>query len=383
MAAYSCPNCRQLLHFETRVCPSCAHPLGFAPIANGFLHRDVRNGGVWCDASGATIPVRPCANTRLGVCNWVVASDDVQPLCLACRHNRTIPDLGVAGVLERWTRIEDAKRRVLHGLMRLGLKLETKAQNVHGLAFDFLYDPAAEQGYAPQHFTGHEDGLITLNLIEADDAQRERIRRQMGEPYRTLVGHFRHEIGHYVWSRLIEFGPDLIPFRNLFGDERADYQAALQSHYATPPAAGWEDHYVSAYATMHPWEDFAETFAHHSHIVDTLATIGGFGTRLDPMPAAAPGTPDSVIDFDPYSADTATLTGRWIPFAFAINEINRSMGQPDLYPFRLSPGVVLKLDFINRLVAFYAGRWAPGEAESSDLKALVATLGQGVELGTR
>jgi len=381
MATYSCPNCRHLLHFETRVCPSCAHPLGFAPIANGFLHLDVQ-AGAWRDASGATMQVQPCANTRYGVCNWVVASDDPQPMCLACRHNRTIPDLAVMGVLERWTRIEDAKRRVLHGLMRLGLKLETKAQNVHGLAFDFLYDPAAEQGNAPQHFTGHDDGLITLNLIEADDAQRERIRRQMGEPYRTLVGHFRHEIGHYVWSRLIEFGPDLIPFRNLFGDERADYQAALQKHYNTPPAAGWEDHYVSAYATMHPWEDFAETFAHHSHIVDTLATIGGFGTRLDPMPAAVAGTPDSAIDFDPYSADTATLTGRWIPFAFAINEINRSMGQPDLYPFRLSPGVVLKLDFVNRLVAFYAGRWAPGEAEASDLKALVATLGQGVELGS-
>ncbi|AOH83473.1 hypothetical protein AWL63_05315 [Sphingomonas panacis] len=380
MAAYTCPNCRQRLHFESRVCPSCAHPLGFAPIANGFLHLDVAD-GAWRDANSAVVTVQPCANARYGVCNWVVAVDDPQSMCLACRHNRVIPDLAIAGVLERWTRIEDAKRRVLHGLMRLGLKLETKAQNIHGLAFDFLYDSSAEQGYAPQHFTGHENGLITLNLIEADDAQRERIRRQMGEPYRTLVGHFRHEIGHYFWSRLVQFGPDLIPFRTLFGDERADYQAALQSHYANPLRVGWEDEYVSAYATMHPWEDFAETFAHHSHIVDTLATIRGFGTRLDAMPAAAPGTPDSVVDFDPYTADTATLTAHWIPFAFAINEINRSMGQPDLYPFRLSSGVVLKLDFVNRLIAFYAGRWAPGAAESGDLRALVATLGQGVELG--
>lgn len=380
MPAYSCPNCRQLLHFESRVCPSCAHPLGFAPIANAFLHLDPAD-GAWHDDTGAAAKVQACTNTRYGVCNWVVDSADPQRMCLACRHNRTIPDLAVPGILERWGRIEDAKRRVLHGLMRLGLRLETKAQSRYGLAFDFLYDPSAEQGYAPQHFTGHDNGLITLNLIEADDAARERIRRQMGEPYRTLVGHFRHEIGHYFWSRLVEFSPDLQPFRNLFGDERVDYAAAMQAHYNTPPPADWEENYVSAYATMHPWEDFAETFAHHSHIVDTLSTIGGFGMRLDPLPAAVEGAPDSVIDFDPYRADTAMLTGRWIPFAFAINEINRSMGQPDLYPFRLSPGVVLKLDFVNRLVAFAAGRWAPGEAESGDLKALVATLGQGVELG--
>ena len=367
----ACPNCHQLVHFETRACPSCAVPLGFDPLTGAFLF--LAEGAGWRGVAGPVAMTR-CANATYGVCNWLIADADADggDKCRACRHNRIIPDLTVTGMLERWRRIEDAKRRMIWGLIRLGLPIETKAVDPKGLAFDFLYDPSAEQGYAPQTYTGHDSGLITLNLIEADDVARERMRREMGEPYRTLVGHFRHEVGHHYWQRLVENTPDHEPFRALFGDERADYGAAIQAHYGAAAPTGWEDDFVSSYATVHPWEDFAETFAHFLHIVDTLATMAGFGTRLDPPPGADGSA--VAVDFDPYTADTAMLAGRWIPFAFALNAVNRSMGQPDLYPFRLAPGIALKLDFINRLCAFAAGRWAAGDNEAAGLRAMMATL---------
>jgi hypothetical protein len=325
------------------------------------------------------VAAEPCGNHRVGVCNWLTLEEEGFSLCRACRHNRMIPDLTVPGVLERWRRIEEAKRRMIHGMIRLGLPPLLIGEEGFGLAFDFLYDPSVERGQAPQLMTGHQAGVITLNIVEADDVQRERMRREMGEPYRTLVGHFRHEIGHYYWHRCVEFTADLLPFRARFGDERADYQAALQAHYANPPPAGsWEERYVSAYATMHPWEDFAETFAHYLHITGTLATMGSFGLTLDPPPGSEPVPPR--VDFDPYGAETGTLVDRWIPLAFALNAINRSMGQPDLYPFRMSPEIVLKLDFVNRLIAFNAGRYLPGEREGADLKAMIATLGHSVDL---
>jgi len=198
--------------------------------------------------------------------------------------------------------------------------------------------------------TGHDGGVITLNLIEADDAARERIRGEMGEPYRTLLGHFRHEVGHHYWGRLLPHDPDeLAAFRALFGDESEDYAAALLNHYAGGVARSWTDDFVSAYATSHPWEDFAETFAHYLHMVDTLATIGGFGARLDPFPGPE-HHPGPVVDFDPYEADTDAIIDRWLPFSFALNAINRSMGQPDLYPFHISPPIIGKIDYVNRLV---------------------------------
>lgn len=377
VSPFACPNCGQLLHFEARGCPSCGKSVAFEPIAGRFRFLDDRIGR-WCCEADAGVEASPCGNARYGVCNWLVPAGE-GALCRACRHNRTIPDLSVPGVLDRWRRIEDAKRRVIHGLIRLGVGPLTMAEG-YGLVFDFLYDPSAEQGQAPQLMTGHQAGVVTLNLIEADDVHRERLRRELGEPYRTLVGHFRHEIGHYYWHRFVETTPDLEPFRAAFGDERADYQAALSAHYANPPATGWEDTHVSAYATMHPWEDFAETFAHYLHIVDTLAVIGTFGLSLGRTDGIV-GDAEAGVDFDPHTADTAMLVERWIPLAFAMNSINRSMGQPDLYPFHMAPGIVRKLDFVNRLLAFNAGRWAPGEAENADLKAMIAALGHGVDLG--
>ena len=360
MRAFACPNCRRLNHFEVRVCPDCNATLGYDPGIDQF--RFLADGGTgWRDAHGAAADMVACANNNAyAICNWLAAPDTPDGMCRACRHNRTIPDLTVPGVPARWAKVEAAKRRLFHTLIRLRLPLETKAEErpgVQGLAFDFLYDPAAETLGHAEIMTGHDEGLITLNLIEADDAERERIRLGLGEPYRTLLGHFRHEVGHHFWSRLIE--PDttmLEACREVFGDERIDYAAALQAHYGEDKDTGgagarsWSDAYVSAYAAAHPWEDFAETFAHFLHMVDLLATARGFALSLTAFPQeGADGAVD--VDFNPYVASTAALVGDMVPMSFAMNALNRSMGQPDLYPFHLSETVIAKLDFINRVIA--------------------------------
>jgi hypothetical protein len=373
----ACPVCGQLLALEAELCPGCSSLVGYAPARGGFYAAGP-NGG-WRDAGGVEAVLTECANRGLGVCNWLFDPAPGRTLCDACRHNRTIPDLAVPGVLARWRKVEIAKKRCIDPLIRLGIPALLSEPGGFGLAFDILYDPAAEQGEPPELHTAHQAGVVTINLIEADDAARERARLDFGESYRTLVGHFRHEVGHYYWYRLVEKTLDLEPFRVRFGDERADYAEAMGSYYARGDASGWEDDFVSRYATMHPWEDFAETFAHYLHIVDTLATVGGFGLSIEPRAGKAAGQ-RKVVDFDPYTADTATLVDAWIPLAFALNAVNRSMGQPDLYPFRMTPQIVAKIDFVNRLLAFGAGRWAAGENEQAGLRAMLATLGHGVEL---
>src|SRR6202047_3353338 len=168
----------------------------------------------------------------------------------------------------------------------------------------------------------------------------------MGEPYRTLLGHFRHEIAHYYWDRLVADSPAIEEFRQLFGDEREHYGAALQQHYADGPAPDWAERFVTAYASSHPWEDFAETWAHYFHMVDTLETAFAFGLRLRPTVAKGAGLA-AAIDFDPYAAEMDRIIDAWLPLTFAVNSINRSMGQPDLYPFVLSPAVISKLAFLH------------------------------------
>ncbi|UAK25676.1 zinc-binding metallopeptidase family protein [Sphingomonas nostoxanthinifaciens] len=368
MPALACPNCHSLLPFEATACATCSHPVAFDPDGGAFLH--FRSAAGWLSLSGKRFAGLPCGNKRLGVCNWLAAGGG-NSLCRSCRHNRTIPPLSVPGVLERWKRVEEAKRRLIYQLSRLGLPLDA-GPSPGGLVFDLLYDPSAEGGFSPEVLTGHAGGVITLNLIEADDAARERIRAAMGEPYRTLLGHFRHEVAHYYWHRLVEASPDLPRFRSVFGDERTDYATALAAHYRRPPES-WSDRYISAYAAAHPWEDFAETFAHYLHIVDVLATARDLHVTVE-----RPSEGVTQISFDPHVADAATLIGCWIPFASSLNAINRSMGLPDLYPFSLTPTIAFKLDFVIRLVAFTAGRWTPGDAEAADLKAMAASLTAGL-----
>jgi len=353
MRSFACPACSGPIYFETRVCPHCRATLGYDPEIDAFRHLSDQ-ATQWRGADGAAAEVVVCANNDdYQICNWLVESADSTHLCRACRHNRTIPDLTQPSVPERWGRIEAAKRRLFHTLLKLGLPLETKAEEQpgrQGLCFDFLYDPQGEGSGQPQVMTGHDGGVITLNLIEADDAERERIRQAMGEPYRTLLGHFRHEVGHHFWSRLIDGdAAELERFRALFGDERIDYQQALANHYGDGANAVWTDAYVSYYATSHPWEDFAETWAHYLHIIDLLATAEGVSLSLA-VPKGDEATPVAVR-FDPYTASAATLAANMKPLAFSLNALNRSMGQKDLYPFNLSETVIAKLDYIAGLVA--------------------------------
>ena len=233
--------------------------------------------------------------------------------------------------------------------MKLNLPLDERNDDgSERLAFDFL--ASLERAGGPRVMTGHDNGLITLALEEADDAEREKRRTLMHEPYRTLLGHFRHEVGHYFWDVLVRDGGRIEECRRIFGDETADYGQALENYYANGVIANWQENFISAYATSHPWEDFAETWAHYLHIVDTLEMARAFGMYVHPR-LARPGESDAQVDFDPYSVrDPSPLIETWLPLSNALNSLNRTMGLPDIYPFILSPAVVQKVSAIHDLI---------------------------------
>ena len=301
-------------------------------------------------------------NTRCESCGLKL--DNREQFCLTCRHNRTIPDLSIAQNLVNWRKMEAAKHRLFYSLIELKLPLANRQDDpAKGLAFDVLVSTDGPV------MTGHADGVITINLAEADDVQREHQKQNLAEPYRTLLGHFRHEIAHYYWDRLVRDTSKIEEFRTLFGDERQDYVAALQRNYSVGPPVDWQEHFVTAYASSHPWEDFAETWAHYLHMVDTLETSYAFGLRVRPRVSTLQGLA-TVVDFDPYRADLERIVEAWLPLTFAVNSLNRSMGQPDLYPFVLAPRVIVKLSFIHQCI-----RSAGGQPVRDDgLRAVVAGL---------
>lgn len=294
---------------------------------------------------------RCCSNYVLEqVCNWAVSAADTNPQCESCRLTRIIPNLAVMGNREIWYQLEKAKRRLLYTLHGLRLPLLQKVEpNDAGLAFEFLQDHP-QGGDASRVLTGHDNGLITLNAGEADDVQREKQRVQQHEPYRTLIGHFRHEIGHYYWDRLIAVGPRLEEFRNLFGDERADYSAALQKHYQNGPPSDWENAYISGYATSHPWEDWAETWAHFMHMVDALETAGAAGLTIRPHRPDEPQLNAPINPLKEEYPDFERMLHAWIPLAYVMNNLSRSLGLADSYPFVLSSAVAGKLRFVHSTV---------------------------------
>jgi hypothetical protein len=293
---------------------------------------------------------RFCANAMHGVCNWLVPADSAAALCQACALNRTIPDLSVPGNDERWRRIELAKHRVVYAILRLGLPLMPgTGGDFDGLAFDFVADDVTAFQAEPVR-TGHDGGLITLNIAEADDAERERRRHDMAEPYRTVIGHLRHEIGHYYEQLLVVGQARIERCRDLFGDERQSYADALARFYAQGPAPDWGQRCVSAYASAHPWEDFAETWSHYLHMVDALETAADFGVAVRPAVGDDPALA-ARVDFDAYRpAPFDRLLRAWLPLTYAMNALNRSVGQPDFYPFVLPPPAVDKLAFVHALV---------------------------------
>jgi hypothetical protein len=350
MRLFACASCANLVYFENRSCEACGSRLGYSA-AGDKVHALQPDGENWLTLGATPVAFRFCANAEIDACNWLLPAGTGETFCEACRHNRTIPDLSLDENLIRWRRFELARHHMFYGLSRLRLPLETRRDNAEsGLAFDVLADGPGGETVR----TGHENGVITLNLAEADDAIREQRRTELGEPYRTLLGHFRHEIGHYYWDRLVRDGGRLDEFRACFGDETRDYGEALRTYYTEGPPADWRENFVSSYASAHPWEDFAETWAHFLHIVDTLEMAGSFGMRVNPV-VTRDRAYRAEVDFDPHTAPGIDqLVRRWLPIAAAVNSINRCMGQPDLYPFVLSPAVIQKLGFVHELVRQFA-----------------------------
>ncbi len=348
MRLFSCSNCANVVHFDNNACVTCGMGLAYRPSRFDMVAVQPGDGGSVDPAAPAT-PLQLCANAQTGGCNWLVEDGDPSGFCLACRHNLTIPDLDIPENVENWQRIELAKRYLFYSLTRFGLPLVTRAADPQGgLGFEFLSDGGNGATGSPV-MTGHAEGLIVLNVAEASDAEREARRVSLGEPFRTLIGHFRHEVGHYYWEKLVRDRGATDDFRAVFGDERADYGEALRRHYAEGPPQGWEQNFISAYAASHPWEDFAETWAHYFHIVDALDTADAFGLRTSPE-TDADGLALTTT-FDSYRAVNAqVLVDAWVPLTIAINSINRSMGQRDLYPFVLSVPVFAKLQYIHDLI---------------------------------
>lgn len=351
MRLFSCSNCANVVHFENDGCVTCGSRLAFRPRALDMVALDASGTHVLENGQSGNVPISPCSNAALGGCNWLVDDGHASGFCLACRHNVTIPDLSIPENLHNWQKIELAKRGLFYSLLRFRLPLVTRSEDPEaGLGFDFLADDPADTGEGPV-LTGHDEGLITLNIAEASDAEREARRVALGEPFRTLLGHFRHEVAHYYWNVLVRDRDGFEGFRAIFGDERLDYGEALKRHYADGPVAGWENTFISAYAASHPWEDFAETFAHYFHIVDALDTADAFGLRTSPDVEHDVPEIELKRTFDSYSMGSAeALVRAWVPLTLAINSINRSMGQPDLYPFVLSEAVFAKLRYIHALI---------------------------------
>jgi hypothetical protein len=338
MKNYSCPACGNKVYFENVACLTCGRALGFDTETLAMAALDPYDGPLYRRFGTADV-ARYCANAYHGVCNWLTPDGD-SPMCPACNLNRTIPNLSEQGSLDAWRDLERAKKRLVYSLLRFGLPFEASETAQGALTFNFVRSAV----------TGHLDGAITIDIMEADAVERERQRQQFQEPYRSLLGHLRHESGHYYWAMLVGATRLIDEFRILFGDERADYTSALSQHHGAGPPMGWHLSHVSAYASAHPWEDWAETWAHYLHMVDTLDTAEAAG--MEPRTAGiAFGTAWPFKVYDIYREETfAALMERWVPLTLAMNSLNRSMGHEDFYPFVLSEAAVTKLAFVHRAV---------------------------------
>ncbi len=348
MKLFTCNHCNQLIYFENSKCENCGHQLGFDTekldlqplVAQGksFKIYHANDGRLY----------NYCLNYQYGVCNWLVAANATTRFCKACDLNHTIPDLRKPEYVQRWKALEMAKHRLVFSLLRLKLAVYNKLKDaVKGIAFDFIADDTLA---VERVLTGHDNGLITINIAEADDIEREMTRKNMAETYRTLLGHFRHEIGHYYWDRLIFDAGKTEAFRAVFGDESCDYPTALNNHYTNGPKQNWNQQFISSYAGCHPWEDWAETWAHYMHIMDTLETAYAFGLSVHPGIAKDSADHNTDIKVDPYRLnDFKKIFSMWLPLTFTMNSLNRSMGLPDSYPFIIPEKVIEKLSFIHQL----------------------------------
>lgn len=331
MKIFICPNCGSPIFFENSKCLNCHTNLGFSIGYLNFVQID-------------DINFRFCANHQLEVCNWVVLPNSILQYCEACALNNIVPDPGDKNNFEKWHELELAKHRLVYQLLILRLPLVPKSRDkIQGLSFDFLASKNSQN-----RKTGHSNGLVTILLEEGDSVYREQLRRELSEPYRTLLGHFRHEVGHYFWM-LLANDHDRNGFLSVFGDENADYTGALKSYYQTGAPGNWHLNFISKYASAHPWEDWAETWAHYMHIMDTLETAFYLGLSLNSpngrsfMDLGKVSNPYQIEDFRTIFEESIALT-------CAGNSLNRSMGLPDIYPFVISNRIFSKLEFIHKFV---------------------------------
>ena len=351
MKTFHCGVCQSLIFFENSRCLQCGAQLAFVAGQNELLALSEGQDGLWRTPVGSRLEAQTfklCANyTDHQLCNWAVAGGDAHMQCESCRLTSTIPNLSLSGRKEAWAKLETAKRRLIYAILTLPLPLIGKREDgIRGLEFRFLSDDAAVSGDQDRILTGHDNGVITINVAEADDAYREAQRQLQREPYRTLLGHFRHEIGHYYWDQLIANSERLQEFRQLFGDERADYQQALDAHYNQGPPENWADNFISAYASMHPWEDWAESWAHVMHMIDALETAQSLGLSIKP---SRKDEPTLTIPASPLRArvrDFEQLIQEWSTLTYVLNNLTRGLGLADAYPFVLSEATVRKLKFV-------------------------------------
>ncbi|MGJ7457596.1 zinc-binding metallopeptidase family protein [Halomonas sp. RA08-2] len=270
-----------------------------------------------------------CANRDVIGCNWIAPEQGA--FCRSCAMTALAPDPSLPYAMPHWAKTEAAKRWVIDNLGRWNWfrPEDPGAPPVfHMLA----------EGPTPVAM-GHAGGVVTISVAEADPVLRTARREALEEPYRTMIGHMRHEISHMLWWRLSLRDDFLEAFRSMFGDEREDYAEALQRHYVNGPPAGWRSSFVSTYASAHPHEDWAETAAHLLHLTDIADSFVAAGLSSPDLPY--PG-------WDPYmESDADRLIRVATHQVMAVNHINRSMGLPDLYPFVLSDITRQKLVFMH------------------------------------
>lgn len=351
MRVFSCDHCQHPVFFENFRCLRCGHVLAYLPNISAIGSLESSGDGRWTTrAAGAQGRLyRLCQNyERENVCNWAVPNEEAHALCIPCRLNHTIPDLGVPGHREAWYAMEVAKRRLVYSLLAFNLPLTPKTEDPQrGLAFRFLADANATAAASSPILTGYANGVITINLAEATDAEREKRRLAMHEPNRTLLGHFRHEVGHYYWAQLIDGSAWLDEFRKLFGDERQNYAEALERHYRQGAPADWVTRFISAYASVHPWEDWSETWAHYLLITDALETASEFELTIRPTGADVSRVRPRLMLGESEHTSFDEMMSHWFNVTYILNNLSRGLGLKDGYPFVLSPMTIEKLRFVR------------------------------------
>jgi hypothetical protein len=368
----SCKD-QQILFFESNNCVACNRTVGLDDNFDKVEPYELdQENGEYFKAARPEVRFQKCDNhANYNTCNGMVnlntfvpATNEGEALCFACRFNETIPDLSIVEHIPLWQKMEVAKRRALYTLKALSLPLHNIRQEPEGgLSFDFIADRDVSDHFVSQLkdtkmvFTGHDCGHITINLAEADDVARANTKMALGEQYRTLLGHFRHELGHYYFDKLILDSPEKHALsKKYFGDDALDYQEAMNTHYKNGAPENWRDAFISEYATMHPYEDWAETWAHYMHIIDTLETAQNFsitgstsGNTNNDEDLAELNLPQDAYFFSSQTSITSILD-TWMDFSVILNSLNRSMGLNDAYPFVLTQTVRSKLSFIHHAI---------------------------------